>query len=202
MQKKVKVLRTFTLPCADTQSRIKSDLPTVKCNCHYLRRKFPALFAGSQQYALSRTPEQWESLMPRELLPAMLPNCRNSTLPSQDFIHETTLKLHEQIEAFFNSSNAPAVFPTSLIQDVLTRETQEYATKYPWTSNQCLEECESFLRAHQRTVAVWDKKPTDMHAICSAACERHMVESTVLSPSFSLIGVETRKGGAQPFIQS
>ena len=52
------------------------------------------------------------------------------------------------------------------------------------------------------TVAVWDKKPTDMYAICSAAYERHMLEATVLSPSFSLIGVETRKGGAQVFIQS
>ena len=51
-------------------------------------------------------------------------------------------------------------------------------------------------------MAVWDKKPTDMCAICSATYERHMLESTVLSPSFSLVGVETRKGGAQVFIQS
>ena len=29
-----------------------------------------------------------------------------------------------------------------------------------------------------------------------------MLEATVLSPSFSLVGVETRKGGAQVFIQS
>ena len=121
----VQVLKTFTLPSADTQSRIKTNLPPVKCNCQYLRQKFPALFARVQQHALCRTPEQWESLMPIELLPAMLQNCRNATLPSQDFIHETTPKLHEQFESFFDSANAPAVFPATLIQDVLSTETQD-----------------------------------------------------------------------------
>ena len=53
--------------------------------------------------------------MPRELVLAMLQNCRNSTLPSQDFIGGTTPKLHEQFEALFDSVVAPAVFPKSMI---------------------------------------------------------------------------------------
>ena len=196
------VIKTFELSSAEAQSRIRNALPPVKCNCNYLKRKFPTLFNGSQRHALCRTPEQWESLMPRELLPAMLQNCRNSTLPSQDFIDGTTQKLHEQFEAFFDSSDASAVFPRSMIHDVLTRESQEYVQKYPWTANECLTECNNFLRSHRLTVAVWDKKPTDMYALCSAVYEQQMLEATVLSPSFSLVGVETRKGGAQVFIQS
>ena len=44
---------------------------------------------------------------------------------------------------------------------------------------------------------MWDKKPTDMYAICSAIHEWHMSQVTVLISPFSLVSVETRKSGAQ-----
>ena len=48
---------------------------------------------------------------------------------------------------------------------------------------------------------MWDKHPTDMFALCSTAEARNMFFSTVMSPSFTLLGVQTIRGGVNVYIQ-
>ena len=185
------LLRELTLPMSECQERIAGTLPELCGNW-----KFPALFQGQQDHALCRIEEQWESLMPPPLLLFMLQNDRNATLPSASFIDLIVKTLHEKFDSFFHLGDGQLVFPAGMIQEILQRDSREYTRKYPWTDNSWLTECESFLQSLELTVSVWDMRPTDMFAVCSAIEERHMLLSTVLSPSFSLVGVEQRRGGA------
>ena len=59
-----------------------------------------------------------------------------------------------------------------------------------------------FFEVTALTVPVWDKRQTDMFTICAPATNRRMLQSTVLSSSFSLIGVKAVKNCLNTEIQS
>ena len=89
-----------------------------------------------------------------------------------------------------------------MIRKGLASDSVQYRQKYPWTDNTRLHECHVYLSSQKLAGSVWDKRPTDMFAICAAIEERHMLSSTVLSHSFSLVGFEKTIGGAQVYMQS
>ena len=65
-----------------------------------------------------------------------------------------------------------------------------------------VQECQETLQRQRLSASVWDKHPTDLFAMCSGLHAEHIVSATVLSPSFSVVGVEASNGGANTFIQA
>ena len=65
-----------------------------------------------------------------------------------------------------------------------------------------VQECQETLHKLRLCASVWDKHPTDLLAMCSGLHAKHIVSATILSPSFSLVGVEASHGGANTFIQA
>ena len=151
---------------------------------------------------MCRTPDQWSTLLPEHLLLVVLKNATNVTFPTHDFVEKSTQRLHEQFERFIESDDTFPVCLKSRIQDTILQDNAKYVSKYPWVNPIVVQECQETLHKLCLSASVWDKHPTDLVAMCSGLHAEHIVSATVLSPSFSLVGVEASHGGAITFFQA
>ena len=132
----------------------------------------------------------------------VLQTARNVTLPTNDFVEKSTQRLHEQFERFCESNHTFPGFPKSISQDTILHDNARYVSKYPWVNPTVVQECQETLHKSRLSASVWDKHPTDLFAMYSGLHAEHIVNATVLSPSFSLVEVEGWHGGANTFIQA
>ena len=196
------MLHLFTCGSQRSRELLKTAMPPAKCTCNAPRRHFPSLFAAGPQHLVCRTPDQWSTLLPEHILPVVLQNAKNLTLPTHDFVEKSTHRLHEQFERFSESDDTFPVFPKLIIQDTILQDNARYISKYPWVNPTVVQECQETLHRLRLSASVWDKHPTDLFAMCSGLHAVHIVSATVLSPSFSLVGVEASNGGANTFIHA
>ena len=151
---------------------------------------------------MRRTPDQWRTLLPEHILLVVLQNARKVTLPTHDFVEKSTERLHEHFQRFSESDNTFQVFPKSIIQDTILQDNATYISKYPWVNPIVVQECKDILQRLCLSASVWDKHPTDLFAMCLGTHAEHIICATVLSPSFSFVGVQASNGGANTFIQA
>ena len=118
----VHVFSTPSGQTRDSKSRPKAD----KCNCAFLRRKYPTLVMPGQKHALCRTPAKSESMLPPDILPVVLQNTRNVTLPTIEFVKQTTACLHDQFDNFSETDDAANVFPASFTRQSVLQDKKVY----------------------------------------------------------------------------
>ena len=142
------------------------------------------------------------TLLPEYIQPLVVQNARNVTLPTHDVVEKSTERLHEQFERFSVTDDIFPVFPKSIIQDTILQDNARYISKYPWVNPNVVKECQEILQRLRLSASVGDKHATDLFALCSGTHAEHIICATVLSPSFSLVGVQASNGGANTFIQA
>ena len=127
------LLHTFAVTTAQTQRQLKATTIPVPCGCKQLHGTHPHLFEERQTHTLIRTHQQWSSILPAPLLPAVCQNARNAKLPCPDDIVSSVEKLSQALLPFSNGCS-PLFDKTFLMYHV-----QEYVnskvTEFPWMSN-------------------------------------------------------------------
>ena len=134
--------------------------------------------------AVCRTREQWEHLLPKDLLPVVLQNARNVILPTPHFVTTTAEKLHEHFDKFCESIYAVAIFATEMIERVVFHDNNSYTRKCPWMTHETMLWCDSYLKSStcarlcgtNTPQACSQRAPLWRHHTCFA--------SSVLSSSF------------------
>ena len=76
----------FSNPTSEIQSTISPIPDGIPCACLLFAKQSPHLFEGTQHHLLIHHARQGTAVLPSHLLPVVLQNARNATLPTEDFV--------------------------------------------------------------------------------------------------------------------
>ena len=190
----------FSNDTSPIQSEIAHVFQGIPCGCASYKKQASAVFQKHQDHVLIRHAHQWAVVLPPYLLPVVLQKARNATLPDEEFISASCEMLVSSLQPFVRGHQP--LLSNDTLADLLRQYFAEVLEHNTSLDNRKLEETNLILQGLHPSSAVWDKQPCHLHAVCSIHSDVSLAQLTVMCPDFSLLGVETSKGGAEMFIMN